>query len=167
MPTALLLAAPLFAAPPAPPLPRTDAVPDPHALELTVTAESGESLLIDGARLWVAPGRTGRMIVTAPDGRTVEVTATVRPAETMIMEVYDVGDLVAPANGDWVTLEQTADLVRAGTAREMWQEGGGRGLLKANEPTGSLVVRQTRDGHQRVASVLRTIRRIYELRAGE
>ena len=74
------------------------------------------------------------------------------PADGVIYTVpYNISDLLGEGGDGW---DELADRVVAAVDRDSWATFGGRGVIRPSAVTESLVVRQTRAGHEAIVAAL-------------
>jgi thioredoxin 1 len=92
------------------------------------------------------------------------------PVESLVLLVYPVADLLTNLESlsglnrtektDFLSLET---LIRTATEPKSWEESGGAGLIRHNEKTLSLVIRQTMPVHAQIRDLLQELRKPQQL----
>jgi hypothetical protein len=85
----------------------------------------------------------------------------------MIATVYSVPDLVTATDGGepLMTPEQLVELIQRTIAAESWEQNGGPAGVEFFGTTLSLVIRQDRDTQTEIASLIKTLRELQQLKS--
>ena len=85
-----------------------------------------------------------------------------KKSEELVTKVYEVKDIVLPANSGAATpspnFDSLIDTLTSTVAMESWVDVGGPGTLKVMPESVSLVVHQTGEVHERIQDVLEQLR---------
>lgn len=105
------------------------------------------------------------------EDEVLKVTSATRAGGPLIAMTYPVADLVVPLPSlsrqaraqSAVDFHTLITLITNTVEPESWDEVGGSGSIKPFETTLSLVIRQTREGHEQIADLLGQMRRLQDL----
>lgn len=90
----------------------------------------------------------------------VVVTSQLRLQGDLIAVAYPVATLLRSDENVEEGLKRLERIIMETVAADSWSEVGGRGMIHGNAATQSLVVRQTRDTHAQIASLLAQLQRL-------
>lgn len=105
---------------------------------------------------------------TIRDDEVVVITGKVRAQGPLTVVAYSVADLIAAPNTSEHTqhgaldLEGLGKLIMAAVEPDQWSHAGGVGNIQPMKTTLSLVIRQTRPTHERIANLLSGLRRLQD-----
>jgi hypothetical protein len=82
-----------------------------------------------------------------------------RAKGTQTVIAYKVADLISQVEDETKSFDDLISLITTVIKPNSWQEVGGAGSIAANEPTMSLVIRQTRDAHEEIQQLFSALRK--------
>ena len=94
------------------------------------------------------------------EDEVLKITSKSRAQKPMTTVTYPVADLLAAPSPDHAAIRSDTliDLITSFVEPDSWSERGGQGVIKTFETTLSLVIRQTDQGHEKIAKLLHTLR---------